>query len=472
MRPLEFFTPIVLAVYLLWPLTGKKRPPSVGILPAFALVIIATHANIEGMRWQMVPLYAFSVIALLLSIPAFLQIAQNETLPTRPLRVILNLSLLALSTALPILLPVPLIPPPSGPYQIGTRIYELTDTSRKELYSGVDEARRSQIQVWYPAEADATAERSPWMANADVFAPAIAQDILELPSFFLDHLALVKVPAYKEATVATAEGGFPVILFSHGWNGFNAQNTGQALQLASNGFVVVGVQHTYGAVVTVLEDGTIAKNNPAALPDGLPTDEYEQAAHLLSDQWAGDLGFALDFLEERNNDTSSPFYGSFDFSRVGVYGHSTGGGAAIQFCGTDSRCKSLLGMDPFMRPVSYEVLASGLSQPSFFMFSQRWADDVDSRNNELFDPFYGKVTDTFGAVYIEGTAHYDFTDLPLLSPLAPQLGLKGPINGKRVTVIVNDYLLSFFETTLNGRSSSLFTDISPYPEINNKEIKQ
>lgn len=471
MRPLEILTPIVLAVYLAWPLTGKKRPSAVGILPAFALVIIATHANIEGMRWQMIPLYAFTVIALLLSIPAFFQTAQSGDVPKRSLRVILNLALLALATALPVLLPVPNIPSPSGPYQVGTRIYELTDNSRKELYSGKDEARRFQIQIWYPAEVSDTDERAPWMSRADVYAPAISS-FFELPSFFLDHLALVKVPVFKESQLAGTNTGFPVILFSHGWNGFNAQNTGQALELASHGYVVVGMQHTYGAVVTVFEDGTLAKNNPNALPDGVPDDEYEIAAHLLSDQWAGDMGFALDFLAQQNDNTNSPLYNSFDLSRVGVYGHSTGGGAAIQFCGTDPRCKSLLGMDPFMRPVSYGVLDSGITQPSFYMFSQRWRDDLNSRNNKLFNPFYNVSTDTLGAVYIEGTAHYDFSDLPLLSPLAPQLKLKGPINGKRITTIVNDYLLSFFESTLNGKSSSLFSDPSPYPEVKNKEIAQ
>ncbi|MCK6538563.1 MAG: hypothetical protein L6Q26_00785 [Anaerolineales bacterium] len=385
----------------------------------------------------------------------------------RPFRIVLSLSLLAVSTVLPILLPVPSIPAPSGPYTVGTRIYELTDESRREIYSGRDEARRFQIQAWYPSEADSSNERAPWMTHADIYATAISE-YLDLPSFFLDHLKLVKMPAYQNADAAATDTGFPVILFSHGWNGFNAQNTGQALQLASHGYVVVGVQHTYGAVVTVFEDGTIAKNNPSALPSGAPDDEYEQAARLLADQWAGDLGFALDFLEGQNENTESPFYRSLDLSRVGVYGHSTGGGAAIQFCGADARCKALLGMDPFMRPVSFEVMENGITQPSFFMFSQVWAYDTDSRNNRLFDPFYERLPDAFGVVYIEGTSHYDFSDLPLLSPLAPQLGLKGPINGKRVTVILEDYLLSFFDATLKGKPSGLFEDPSPYEEVKPK----
>jgi hypothetical protein len=106
------------------------------------------------------------------------------------------------------------------------------------------------------------------------------------------------------------------------------------------------------------------------------------------------------------------------------------------------------------------------------MFSQRWAYDVNSSNNKLFNPFYTNSKETDGAVYIEGTDHYDYSDLPLLTPLAPQLGLKGPINGKRVTVIVNDYLLSFFDMTLRGDSSVLFDNPSPYQEVAQKEIAQ
>src|SRR5690606_7808722 len=116
------------------------------------------------------------------------------------------------------------------------------------------------------------------------------------------------------------------ILFSHGWNGFDAQNTGQALQLASHGFVIVGMQHPYGAVVTVFADGTVAKNNPSALPSGVPDEEYEAAARALAAQWAGDMSFALDFLEEENDAPAGPLHASLDLSRVGVYGHSTGGG--------------------------------------------------------------------------------------------------------------------------------------------------
>ena len=451
MRPFEIVIPILLICYVFW-----KRPRRFWILPAFTIIVIPLQVIIEGYRWQMIPLY------LMIGVITMLSLFRIEF---RTIGSILVLCFLAAATALPILLPVPSIPLPSGPYQIGTRIYELTDASRQELYSGKEETRRFQIQVWYPSDHDRSAERAPWMAQAEIFAPAIATYI-HMPPFFLDHLKLVRMPAYQESEVAPTNEGYPVILFSHGWNGFNAQNTGQALQLASHGYVVVGVQHTYGAVITVFKDGTIARNNPSALPSGAPDAEYEAAARKLVHQWAGDLGYAADFLEVQNDDPGSPFYRSLDLSRLGVYGHSTGGGAAIQFCGTDSRCKALLGMDPFMRPVSVDVLESGVQQPGFFMFSQRWADDVESRNNKLFHKFISKAPETFGVISIGGTTHYDFSDLPLLSPLAPRLGLKGPIHGNRVTIIINDYLVSFFDRILKGVPTDLFQEeIQKYNEV-------
>ena len=461
MRPLEITLPSLLLVYLIWP---HPRPVAIRLIPALTIILILLHYGVEGYRWQMIPLY---VLTGLLTVSSLIKI-QSPT-DWKPLASALTVILLAVSTALPILLPVPSVPAPSGPYQVGTRIYELTDTSRKEIYSGKDEARRFMIQIWYPSELGTSDQQARWMDNAEIYAPAVSEHI-GMPSFFLDHLALMKVPAYVNAKVVQTRGVFPVILFSHGWQGFNAQNTGQALQLASHGYIVIGVQHTYGAVITVFPDGTVANNNPTALPpDDTPTDQYEVTAQILVDQWARDLGFTLDFMDIQNNDSNSPFFNSLDLARIGVYGHSTGGGAAIQFCGTDSRCTALFGQDPFMRPVSYEVIEHGVTQPSFFMFSQSWADKVDSRNNELFNEFYPRVTKALGAVFIEGTAHYDFSDLPLLSPLAPQLGLKGPINGKRVTEINDDYLLNFFDATLKSGSKNLFKNPSPYPEVKTRK---
>lgn len=469
MRPYEILIPITLAIYLLWPLwTGRANTRPFLFLPLLAFVLIPAHLLFERFRWQMIPLYIMTGILLLTSLPGYFHPVTSDfnRLSGKSAVLVGALLLLTASTALPALLPVPSIQAPGGMYQVGTQSFVLTDPSRREMYSGQDEPRKFMIQVWYPADPGPDARHAPWMANAIIYGRAIST-YLGLPNFFLDHLALSETPAWQDAPVASASDKYPVILFSHGWNGFAAQNTGQALELASRGFMVIAIQHTYGAVVAVFPNGEVAYNNPSALPDGMPEPGYTEAARRLADQWSGDIAFALDFMTEQNGDPAGPFFSSLDLSKVGTYGHSTGGGAAIQFCGADPHCKAILAMDPFITPVSAGVQDSGLSQPAFFMFSGRWADDVESKNNRLFNKFYSNLDPATRVIAIQGTSHYDFSDLPLLSPIAPQLGLKGPLDGQRVTQIVDDYLISFFESTLNGQPTDLFDGPSKYPEVIN-----
>jgi hypothetical protein len=222
--------------------------------------------------------------------------------------------------------------------------------------------------------------------------------------------------------------------------------------------------------VTVFPNGEVAYNNPLALPEGMLEPDYTNAARKLANQWSQDIAFTLDYMAQQNQDSTSPYFLSMDLDRVGAYGHSTGGGAAIQFCGTDQRCKAVLGMDPFMTPVSEQVLKNGLSQPAFFMFSQRWADDKGSKNNLLFRRFYQNFGPSTHVIGIQGTSHYDFSDLPMLSPIAPQLGLKGSIDGKLVTKIINTYMTIFFNQTLRGYPTDFFDGPSPYLEIINLDF--
>ncbi len=468
MRPIEILIPIIITIYLFIPFTTREsKPRSITVLSLLTAALISLHLFFEGYRWQMVPLYILSGIIILSSISRYIKqaIIKFKRWSWMKTRHILTFILLSVLSFLPALLPVPKLSKPGGIFTVGTRSFTLVDESRVERYSGSDEPRRFMIQIWYPAQPKPGDSHAPWMNNAHIFARAIAS-FLELPDFFLDHLELVNIPAYQDALIEQPNQAYPITIFSHGWNGFAAQNANQALELASRGFVVVGMQHTYGAVVTVFPDGNVAYNNPDALPRNVPDEEYEEAARILVDQWAGDIAYTLDFLENQNNDSTSPFFASLDLTKVGAYGHSTGGGATIQFCATDSRCTSLLGMDPWVTPTSRTVLKNGLGQSAFFMFSQQWVDDKDSKNNRLFYSFYQHLDPTTRVIYITGTSHYDFSDLPLFSPIAPLLGLKGPLNGKLVNRIVNHYLVSFFEMTLKGKATSLFkSEISPYPEV-------
>lgn len=463
MRILEVTISLLLGIYLLWPLITRApyRPP-VNSLPIVTAAVLLLHLLIEKYRWQMIPLYILTGVILVTSL---LFSWRGHSGPPSPIITLPVLLLLLVAAALPALLPIPKIPAPSGDYQVGTASFMLVDESRRELYSGRDEPRRLMVQVWYPA-LRGNSVRAPWTENAEIVAKATSL-YLKFPPYFLDHLALAHSPAWQDAAPDSSGAPYPIIIFSHGWNGFRAQNTSQMVELASRGYVAVAIDHTYGNIVTVFPDGQTVYNNPAALPQGASEAEYDAAARLLVEQWSGDIGFVLDTLAaDQVQGPARPIAGLLDFERIGVLGHSTGGGAAIQFCGTDARCKALFPMDAFMTPVSLNVLGKGISQPALFVFSQQWADDRESKNNRLFRAFYEHVAQPAPVITILGSEHYDFSDLPAISPLAPQLGLKGPINGKRVQQILREFTAAFFDRYLKNTPTDLFDGPSPsYPEL-------
>ena len=467
MRPLEIIIPVILFIYLVYPLvSGKNRGQAVKVLPILAAVLTLVHLLLEKYRWQMVPIYVLTGVTLLAALLSSRKTDEGTYNRRRwaSLGIVALVLLLGGATALPALLPVPEIPAPSGEYPVGTTTLVLTDDAREELYSGkLGEPRRFMAQVWYPAQPDADSELAPWVSRADIVAEAIAS-FLGFPSFFLDHLQLAETSSFLDAPADLTGGPYPVLLFSHGWSGFKAQTTFLMQELASHGYVVVGLEHTYGAIVSVFPDGTVAHNNPDALPHGVPDEEYLHAANLLVNQWAGDMAYALDDLADRVVVSDNIFAGMLDLDRVGVFGHSTGGGATIQFCGIDPRCKAGFPLDAFMKPVSEDVIAGGVNQPFAFFFSGTWSSNT---NDSIFARFYENIKQHPPVMTIADTAHYDFSDLPLLSPIAPQLGLKGPLDGQRVVEIVNAYTVAFFDMALKGEGSTLFDWESPeYPEVN------
>ncbi|GAB4487149.1 MAG: carboxylic ester hydrolase [Anaerolineales bacterium] len=468
MRPLEILLPIVLTAIFIWPYTRLGRPEISGLLPTFALLVVITHARVEGSRWQMIPLYVITGLLFLMSLPAYLRaVKPGEAAPAAPRPnaglTILGLGLLAVATALPILLPVPSLPTPGGPYAIATRAYELIDYSREEFYASIPgQPRRIMVQVWYPAVPPPLgAVPAPWLPEASQNAPLLS-DFFKLPKFFFSHIPLAKTHSYNDLPVLPG-GPYPVLVFSHGWDGFRQQSTYQMEELASRGYIVLAPDYAYGAMVTRYPNGDVAYNNPAALPKDAPSEQYEIAARKLVAQWSDDIRYTLDYFSAQNADASSPFYQTLNLEKIGAFGHSTGGGATIQFCATDPRCRAGFTEDAFVRPLSVSTLENGTRQPFFYLFSEAWP---FARNIELFNQYYSHVSPENRVAILLGTKHYDFSDLPAFSPLAAAMGLKGPLNGARVQQIINTYLVAFFDQTLKGIPSPLLDGTSPdFPEL-------
>jgi len=469
MRLIEIIIVLLLSLYFISQIFFKQYKVIRHIFQILILIAVTLHLMMEGYRWQMIPLYLVSGGILVASFYWLLfPYSKNSKISLQHILLsILGLFIVALAALPAIGLPVPVLIEPTGPHSVGTITRVFIDDSRMELYSGEpNQPRELIIQIWYPGVPTTGRTAAPWLDNMDLLGPAISE-FLGLPSFFLDHLALAATNAYPNIPVSEDKNSYPVLLFSHGWSGFRAQSTYLMEALASHGYVVASLEHTYGAILTVFPDGRVAPNNPNALPDNVFDDEYLIASNRLLEQWSGDLAFILDQITILNqSDPTGNFTGRLDLNNIGILGHSTGGGAAIEFCAKDTRCKVVVGLDAFLTPVSSHVLEDGLDQPGLMIFSEVWPSD---RNNRLLGHLLSSSGEDLAALSISGTAHYDFSDLPLLSPLAPQLGLKGPLNGERALTIIRELSRSTLDQYLKGIPNPITDPPNKYyPEIQSK----
>jgi predicted dienelactone hydrolase len=457
MRTFEIILLILDAVLILWLLVSSHRPRYLlPIITIATLLVLVIHLFTEGFRWQMIPAYLLTAVLLMV---AWVQRPSQQRKERRARRIailaLLGLVLLLLATSLPVLLPVPNLPEPSGAYAIGTETYHLIDGNREEIFGddpGGD--RELMLQVWYPAEPGSSTTLAPYFDQLDVAASVLAER-LGLPSFFLGHLDLVNTHALIDALPANENKVYSLILFSHGLNGLRMQNTAQFEELASHGYIVASVDHTFDSVITIMPDGrALLHHGQTVMPEGV---SMILSGRQLLGVRIQDLTTALAFLENKNRDPDSFFYERIDLDKIGVMGHSTGGGTAIEFCAQSPQCQAVLVLDGWLEPLLEETLSQSLSQPSMFLSTNEW---LGSENKAIGELFIDRQDQDSYQVTIEEMGHNNFTDIPLLTPIAAQIGLAGPINGARSIKILNDYSLAFFNRYLQESDSPVIEKIA------------
>lgn len=406
------------------PRTNRLSQVGAVVVAVPLAIVLAIHLLVEGSRWQFLPVYAVAVAVILWRL--LVGTRRRTRRRRRPWWYVTSgVSIVLVSGLLAWALPVPVLPAPDGPYDIGTTTWALTDQSRDDPYDDVDGApRRLVAQAWYPS--DGSGPVAPLIADARAFSAELAPSV-GLPAFSLRHLALARGAARDNSPLLAAPdtGGWPVVIYSHGWTGFRNAQADLMEQLASQGFVVLALDHTYGASVTLVPDGEAIPLNPDALPDeeDVGAAVYDAAAELLEATFTGDVAFLLDEVAAgRVPDVLA----GVAVDRVALTGHSTGGGAMVQLCISDPRCAAFVGFDPWVEPVPEDVLDVGLDVPFISIRSGAW---VGNDNDGELRPFHERSSGARGIFSVPGTLHGDVTVQPFLSPLASLIGLRGDVDG-------------------------------------------
>jgi predicted dienelactone hydrolase len=458
LRRFELILAGVCAASIVWPALFGIRSRR-GVVFGATVAAVVAQLVLEGYRWQVFPLY---MVALGLGFGDLFSMERKLPWWRRVSRPILGLIGLGMMTALAWALPVPVLPEPSGPLAVGTMTFELVFPERLEHYGPAPDTqpRRIMVQVWYPAEEAGNRAPGPWTADLATVGPALSRR-LGLPGFFLSHTRYTQANSVPSASPLA--GTFPLILYSHGWTGFRSIALNQMESLASHGYVVMAADHTYASISTRFPDGTVVEFDPNALPeaDTVESEVYDQAALDLVSAFSDDLTGVIDAIGEGAAGPFGEISTHVDLGRIGVFGHSTGGGAALALCLADDRCRAVLGMDAWVEPIPDRLIAAPAVNPMLFMRSDGWRGTPnDGRLRGLAER--GDANTYW--IGIVGAAHNDFIMTPLLSPIAGRLGLKGAIPAARMVPIIDRFLVGFFDHTLLGAGPAPIEQ-NPYQEV-------
>jgi alpha-beta hydrolase superfamily lysophospholipase len=315
------------------------------------------------------------------------------------------------------------------------------------------------VHAWYPAQPVEDQKPEPWVPDFDVVVPAFARWVGR-PGFFFDQARYTRSHAY--AGVPLAEGAFPLLIYSHGWGEFSTIALDQIESLVSQGYIVISIDHPGGAVATVVDGNVIPLATDALDPPDATAEQKKAAEAGVIDTFAADVTAVLDEVERGPQGAFGDLVTAVDREAIGMWGHGIGGGAVLEVCLTDPRCKAVVGLDPIVDSFPDPLLATTAAEPMLLMRSDQW------RGNENDAVLRGLVARSQTITYwvdVLGADTSDFVSAPVLSPFADRLGLKGPIDGERVMMINHRFLSGFFDRFLLGTGSAAL-DTATFPEVN------
>ncbi|MEX0963498.1 MAG: hypothetical protein WDZ52_05575 [Pseudohongiellaceae bacterium] len=484
------------------------------------MAILALLGLIEGLRWQLIPSYlAFGFLALgaLKSTPSKLRWRALAAIPVT--------ILLLISISLSLLIPIFELPEPGGPYSIGTFDYSLIDESRIERFEPTA-SRELSVHVWYPSVESVDNEfpvRTLW--------EGLYTGKIDIVSFFTSHLRLVETHSKIESPIVQGEN-FPVLVFNHGFMSTPEQNTVLMEHLASHGYVILSIAHTYQSTKVFLNSSEkilFTSRMPADLgfkegesrpttgvrdfstpSNGFDHSLLDEQLFTLFDQYraaeseAEKRRLVEDAVADRERyrigaqSTADTLYNYF-------YGRMTAMGsisqtwvADIQFV-VDEIPNIDAPIPEFAMALDIEHL--GIFGHSFGSTSVGEFCKLDSRckagihidgnqqgynwNAPLLAPFlvmyssnfylgnefaYKHTDFDFWNMTIDGIDHMDFTDLGLVLRGIEGRGMMGNVNNERALKIINAVALSFFDHYL--KEIPLRSDlVQEYPNLTLEQRK-
>jgi dienelactone hydrolase len=336
------------------------------------------------------------------------------------------------------------LPTPGGPLPVGRTIFRWVDPSRPEvLTDDPNDFREVVAFVWYPAE-QGTGTSARYFPDIATVSKALIQSG-EVEWWEVVGLRLIRSKSNLDAEPVKDQSPFPVVLFSPG-NGTNIEfYSSLAIEIASHGYIVVGINHPHDVAAVELSNGNIAPYDKVQWSLDAKAHQAYTAERIKVR--TADMLFVLDQLEILNSNVTSPFSGLLDLNFLAAAGHSLGGITASEACKADARFKACLNFDGLQRggPFSMDESAIPPEQPFLFLTKES---QLPPKVIEKFE----STSESYWVV-IHGASHENFTDGPSLQPSL----LPIPNQADRFMGLIQQYTLAFLDRTLKEQPDNLLS---------------
>ncbi|MGN9841453.1 alpha/beta hydrolase family protein [Nonomuraea sp. H19] len=321
------------------------------------------------------------------------------------------------------------LPQPTGPKPIGTTTLHLTDASRPDPWNPEADQRELMVSLWYPAR-KAVEKRAPYMTPQE--SAAVLKSFENVPPD-----ALTKVRTYAGLDAPARKGRHPLVVMSPGFSFPRATLTSLAEDLASRGYLVAAVEHTYESVGTTFPDG----RTTTCLACVKGQDGAKVAASRVKD-----VRFVLDELSKGR------WGKAIDRSKIAMVGHSMGGNSAAQTMLADPRVKAGVNLDGTFKPI-----VEPLKRPFMLIGAPRT--HTPEGTDDSWKQSWANLKGPKRWITVAGTDHSAFVDYAVIRP---KLGIPAQeMDGARALAITRAHLTAFLDRHLLDRR----TPVEDFPEV-------
>jgi Platelet-activating factor acetylhydrolase, isoform II len=354
-------------------------------------------------------------------------------------------------------------PQPSGKWHVGTTdlIWDKPDLS------GII------AKVWYPTETKNNIS-APYIDRIDLILSALTAGKNPLYKFvFKLYLGRIKTPVTCDAIPSDIPDGFPVILLSPGFGFLNVISTFYALEFASHGAIVVGINHPGSSGVALLSDGSavgvdektnemtkrLFSNNGKLLKEN-PT-EFARLVYLTfcgaTVLQADNISCVLDKVISLNSNIDSCLYRKINEAKIFAAGYSIGGSSSFIACGQDGRITKGVNLDGYIFDPSLDSDSTNYKNKKLLFIhsdrekypkdknAKRWIDIIFAGDEIRIENLSTKAN--LQRIAFQLAEHLDFSDLPFLitiPALARSIGLMGDCDGRKLLKETAIITIEFF----------------------------